>query len=339
MYKKLNSIYSGPFCDVYRGESEAGEVVALKVVDLDFIRKPHDFRNEIKIMKSLKHPNIAEFRDTYTLGEDHYLVMPFYAKTLTEVMKHHTKKKMKFNLTNPQETLVTFRNILPLEAANSIVWGLVDAVEYLHQQKIIHRDIKPSNVFFKDLDDLQVPILGDFGISYNFGKPPADEPPSEKITDIATGYYKAPELCFAICDYNTEVDLWSLGILISCLYSETGEPANKIFYENETEKSPELNDFVLLQGTFEAFGTPNVTDKESDLYWKELANPLYHFVDFNYSRHNRRNIELLLPRCEDEDIKRLFNGLTKYDNRQIERPCIDTSENPITTDKKVMSVN
>ncbi|GEQ66465.1 hypothetical protein JCM33374_g128 [Metschnikowia sp. JCM 33374] len=320
MYKKLDTIYSGPFCDVYRGESENGTAVALKVVDLDFLRKPHDFRSEIKIIRSLCHANISKFLDTYTLGEDHYLVMPFYQKTLTDVMKHYSKNKTKFNFANPQETHKVIHNILPGHAAKSIVWGLVDAVEYLHQQNIIHRDIKPSNVFFRDLEELQVPILGDFGISYNMASPPLDEPPSQKITDIATGYYKAPELCFAVSDYGSEVDLWSLGILISCLYSPNGEPANKVTYENEIEQSPELNDFVLLQGTFEAFGTPIVTDEASDLYWCELADPSYHFIDFNYVQHDRRPTDILLPRCDDVHIKNLFGGLTRYDKRRIIRP-------------------
>ncbi|OBA23695.1 kinase-like protein [Metschnikowia bicuspidata var. bicuspidata NRRL YB-4993] len=317
MYKKLDSVYSGPFCDVYRGESETGAAVALKVVDLDFIRKPHDFRNEIKIIKSLHHRNIAQFLDTYALGEDHYLVMPFYEKTLADVMKHFTKKRMKFNLENPLNTEVASTSVFPLDSANAIVWGLADAVQYVHQQGIIHRDIKPSNVFFRSLEDLENPILGDFGISYNVMSPSLEEPLDQKFTDIATGYYKAPELCFAVCDYGSEVDLWSLGILISCLYSRDGEPANRVAQQNDNERAPELNDFVLLQGTFEAFGTPTVADKNSELYWPALADPWYHFVDFNFTKYDRKPTRELLPRCENARITQLFEGLTRYDKREI----------------------
>ncbi|KAM9939659.1 hypothetical protein OXX80_000859 [Metschnikowia pulcherrima] len=320
MYTKKESIYSGPCCDVYRGENQSGETVALKVVDLDFVRKPHDFKIELSIIKSLHHPNIARFLDAYTLGEDHYLVMPFYEKTLTDVMKYYTKKKMKFNLASPQESQIQTRNMLLPETANNIVWGLVKALKYLHSQRVIHRDIKPSNVFFKSLNTLDAPILGDFGISYNMEHPPRDELPTKKFTDVATGYYKAPELCFGVTDYTTEIDLWALGILVSCLYSQTGEPANTKTYEDELEKCPELNDFVLLQGTFEAFGTPSVTDKHSKLYWQKLADPSYHFVDFKYAQHDRRPVSALLPRCKDRHIQSLFEGLTLYDKRKILMP-------------------
>lgn len=43
-----------------------------------------------------------------------------------------------------------------------ILQGTIDALEYLHNQRLIHRDIKPSNIL---LDDKNTPKLGDFGLS------------------------------------------------------------------------------------------------------------------------------------------------------------------------------
>lgn len=309
-YTRTNSVYSGPFCDVYKATSDNGATVALKVVDLDFLRKPHNFRREVALLKSLKHDNIVQFLDYYVKGEDHILVMPFYEKTLTMAMAAHTTKKTRFNLEDPRKNTVVLRNEFPLETCAVVVAGLTDALRYIHAQGIIHRDIKPENVFLTP----ERAVLGDFGISYDTRNPPSDEPPNEKVTDISTGYYKAPELCFGVSDYGAEVDLWSFGILISQMYSSNGRPANYVESDSD-EATPELNDFVLIQGTFQAFGTPTVGDPKSELYWPALDSDTLHFKQFQYKEYPRKSVEQLLPRCKCQKTQLLFANLTNYATR------------------------
>lgn len=320
-YTERKRVYSGPFSDIYKCKSPSGETVALKVVDLDFLHKPHNFRREVRFIQRLSHPNIARFIDYFAKGEDHYMVMEYYELDLNGVIDHYQKKRTKFNLEDPSKIEILVTNGLPTAYLSPMIWSLVLALKFIHENGVIHRDLKPGNVFFRSLNSLESPVIGDFGISYDMKSPPSDEPLDEKYTDVCTGYYKAPELCFGVTDYGVEIDLWSLGILISVLYSKTGKPINYVEPDHDDpDSSPELSDFVLILGILTAFGTPELVNEQSDLYWKRLGDPKYHFVNFSYKKLPRKSIELLLPRCEDEQIKQLFMSLTRYENRSLLDP-------------------
>lgn len=320
-YTKKEPVYSGPMCDVYKGEDSQGNPVALKVVDLDFVRKPHNFRQEVRLVRKLQHPGVSRFLDSYSVGDDQVLVMPYYAVDMPGVMAHFCKKRVKFNLADPLANQTVEKNEIPLGQVAPMVASLLETLSYIHSQNVIHRDLKPANIMFKSLDHLAHPIIGDFGISYDLSIANPDEPPHEKVTDIGTGYYKAPELCFGVSDYGPEVDMWSLGVIVSYLYSSNCHPCNWVEpVAGESELHPELNDFVLIQGVFGAFGTPSVTDPHSELYWPKLADPKYHFVKFQYKVVERKPTARLLPRCTDEEIYDVFDHLTRYDQRQLVMP-------------------
>lgn len=314
MYTRKEPLYRGPISDVYKGEDTKSNVVALKVVDLDFVRKPHDFKQEIHILRRLHHPGVCRYIDNYSLGDDQVLVMEFYGVDMVGVMDHYSRKRTRFNFANPLANQSVRTNGIPPEMLGGTVNALVDALKYIHSQHVIHRDLKPANIMFRSVLDLGRPVIGDFGISYDLDNP--KEPSEQKVTDIGTGYYKPPELCFGVSDYGAEVDLWSLGIVISYLYSTDGTPCNFVKpSEGEIDVLPEMNDFVLIQGTFKAFGTPSATDSTSELYWPKLADEKFHFVNFQYEQYKRQENSKLLPRCVDEEVIGVFSRLTRYDKR------------------------
>lgn len=315
-YRKQKCIYSGPFCDIYNGQDSQNNTVALKVVDLDFLRRPHNFRQEIKLLRRMKHPGIVQYIDDYASGEDHVLVMPLYAGDLAAAMAKHMKRKVRFNLADPTANTVQERNELPLDSCRNMVSQLLESLQYIHSQGVIHRDLKPANIMFPVGEDLGSPVIGDFGISYDTRTPDAGEPEKHKVTDIGLGYYRAPELCFGVTDYGVEVDYWALGLIISYLYSHKGTPAN-FYSDGAVEKNPELNDLVLLQGTFAAFGTPDAFDSSSELYWPRLADPECHFGALNYTKRERKPAAALLPRCTDSQVFNVFERLTRYCGREL----------------------
>jgi serine/threonine protein kinase len=83
---------------------------------------------------------------------------------------------------------------------------ILDAIQFMHQAKVIHRDLKLSNLFI-DVDmNLKI---GDFGLAaviLHEG--------DRKKTICGTPNYIAPEILDNSRGHSFEVDLWSLGVIM-----------------------------------------------------------------------------------------------------------------------------
>ncbi|KAG8690359.1 hypothetical protein FRC11_012155 [Ceratobasidium sp. 423] len=92
--------------------------------------------------------------------------------------------------------------------ARRIVGELCLALDYVHREGAVHRDLKLENVL---LDERCTVKLGDFGFTREFDK--------GKLLDTFCGTtgYAAPEMLAGKRYMGTEVDIWSLGIIMYCL--------------------------------------------------------------------------------------------------------------------------
>lgn len=89
-----------------------------------------------------------------------------------------------------------------------------NALEVCHEQKIIHRDIKPDNIFVSQNGDYK---LGDFGVARTIEKTVSG------LSKKGTYTYMAPEV-YKGEPYGTNVDLYSLGIVMYKLLNNNREP-------------------------------------------------------------------------------------------------------------------
>src|SRR5262245_3878639 len=80
--------------------------------------------NEMKIMQSLRHPNIVEFVEYYDQGDYLYIIMEF--------ARHGDLQKY-----------LNERGPIKEEMARPLAQQILSALHYLHRAKITHRDIKP----------------------------------------------------------------------------------------------------------------------------------------------------------------------------------------------------
>ena len=88
----------------------------------------------------------------------------------------------------------------------------------MHGQGYIHRDLKPANILVGDhqsrigpsfLDQKRQLYIADFGLCR---QRPATLQPMTK--QIATLWYRAPEVMLGNTKYTEKVDIWSAGVII-----------------------------------------------------------------------------------------------------------------------------
>ena len=197
----------------------SGDVVALKLVKRDKLRNgfPENAIREIKILRSLTHPNIIKLRSICTCKKDKdvYLVFDYCPYDLQGLIE-----KYKSQMGKPR-VVCYFRQIL-------------QAIYYCHCHYIYHRDIKPSNIFVQ-LDN--VIRMGDFGLARVFPPQKGKHSSSEDSPwNVVTIWYRSPELLLGAKEYGPEIDVWSLGCVLYEMI--TGEVLFKSGFVNGQE-SPE----------------------------------------------------------------------------------------------------
>ncbi|CAK7893205.1 cyclin-dependent kinase 1 [[Candida] anglica] len=309
-YIDRTRVYSGPISQVYSAKDQAsGKLVALKIVDVDFVVKPHNIKREIEFLqhqRDTENKGILKYLDSYAFGDDKILVTEFYQINLNQLIEKNVKSSIKYNWNDPSKNQTILRNKFPIDSIGKIFYSLCKTLSYLHDEcNIIHRDIKPSNIYFKNEESLDQPILGDFGIIYQLDSPPMDEPLQDKYTDVCTGVYKPPELCLGLTDYGPKIDIWSLGIVISKLYSNDGLEC--LFDANNR------GDLALIDSIFRHFGTPSTTDNSSiELYWPEMKGKSS-FEAFEFIPNKRMSAKEMLPRCP-ENILEVWNNMMIYES-------------------------
>ncbi|KAI0488812.1 hypothetical protein KFK09_028651 [Dendrobium nobile] len=200
-YHVIELIGEGSFGKVYKGRRKyTSRTVAMK-----FILKSgksekdiHNLRQEIEILRKLKHENIIEMLDAFESPQEFCVVTEFAQGELFEILEDDKS--------------------LPEEQVQAIAKQLVKALYYLHSNRIIHRDMKPQNIL---IGAGSIVKLCDFGFARAMS---ANTVVLRSIK--GTPLYMAPELVREQ-PYNHTADLWSLGVILYELF--VGQPP---FYTN-----------------------------------------------------------------------------------------------------------
>jgi len=181
----------GGFAKCYEmTDARTQRVYAGKIIDKSTVTKlraRQKLRSEIQIHGSLRHPHIVRFEHFFE-DEDHvYILLELCdAQSMMELLKRRKR------LTEPE--------------CRYFMMQILEAVEYMHRNRVIHRDIKLGNLFLTS--DLQIKI-GDFGLAAKL-----EYDNERKRTMCGTPNYIAPEILCGKNGHSYEVDIWSLGVVL-----------------------------------------------------------------------------------------------------------------------------
>lgn len=242
-FKFLDNIASGAFGNVVKAiYLEIKKVVAVKIITkgVKKERKINRLKQEISILKQLKHKNIVEFYGYIETNNKLFIIM--------EYIKSGTLK----SLIEKRKNGEWFTE----EESSTVIRCLGSAIDYLHYREICHRDIKPENILFENTNDLNTLKVVDFGLSAQFFEV------LEEYEFCGTYIYMAPEQLEKKV-YTKSIDIWSCGIILYMLLNKGKHPLYvkgvknkdyleklknpKIAFTNKTSKMAKLLVFKLLE--------------------------------------------------------------------------------------------
>ncbi|KAJ3412061.1 hypothetical protein HDV05_001341 [Chytridiales sp. JEL 0842] len=202
LYRKIELIGKGASSKVYKVISEEGRIYALKKVKLDDEDETQveGYLNEIELLRKLeKSPHIINLIDAEVNQEESCILMVL---EFGEIDLAHLLMK--------DESKVRDLNFVRL------YWKqMLQAVQSIHEQKIIHSDLKPANFLLVE-GSLK---LIDFGIAKSI---PTDKTSVHRECQTGTINYMAPEaLVFSDVEspegrlkLGRPSDIWSLGCIL-----------------------------------------------------------------------------------------------------------------------------
>jgi len=266
----------GAFGKVRLGiDKSTGEKVAMKYVKVISRERiiPKAVFREIEALRQLSDSNksIVRLHDVFAHETDICLVMEYVESDLSVVIS-------------------SAQSQIPIRFVKTYLYMILEAVCYCHNKGLVHRDLKPSNVLINSYGQIK---LGDFGLARTLqetvGVSEATVLVGKRETlshQIATRWYRAPELLFAARHYGYGVDIWAVGAILGELFS-----LQPLF--------PGTSDIDQIYRVLSIMGTPTET------YWPD-AFDLPDYSKIIFPLMEPLNMHLLFPHVSEADLNFLL---------------------------------
>ena len=197
-YTNLGRIGEGAHGVVFKAKHiQSGEVVALKEIPLRRLEDgiPNTALREIKALQEIEHQNIVKLYEVFPHGTGFVLVFEYMLSDLSEVLRNFDRP-----LTESQ--------------IKSYMLMILQGISYCHKNHIMHRDLKPANLLISSTGQLKI---ADFGLARVFN----NEEERLYSHQVATRWYRAPELLYGARQYDEGVDLWAIGAIFGELLNNS----------------------------------------------------------------------------------------------------------------------
>ncbi len=193
-YKIIRQIDSGGQSDIYLAERSDGiyqQTVVIKFISGQFEQQAlkQQFMQEMQLLADLKHPGVVTIIDgNVTPAGQPWLVLEY--------------------INGPHIDQYVQQHQLTTEAVVTLLLGLCETLQFIHQRQVLHKDLKPSNVLVKQINQVPYPVLIDFGIAIQSGQ-------QADLTFGTKGFSAPEQISGEAVDQRT--DLYALGRLFSHL--------------------------------------------------------------------------------------------------------------------------
>jgi len=228
-WSRGEKIGQGAFGKVFMAMNKAtGELLAVKQIAVKQQNEEQlqEIQKEIRMMENLSHPNIVASLGTQWKGDKLCILMEYVPGKSLDVLL---------------EQFGAFSE----NTIQSYAHQLVDALAYCHSKHVVHRDIKGKNILVDTQGTLK---LADFGSAKEFSNVLSKDAPS--ISYNYTPLWTAPEVLSG--DYNSKVDVWSLGCVLIEMASglppwseeKFENPFRALYHIGNTDKTPAIPDSI-----------------------------------------------------------------------------------------------
>ncbi|XP_072522414.1 caM kinase-like vesicle-associated protein [Salminus brasiliensis] len=228
-------VKSEEFCEIFRAKDKTTSKMytCKKFLKKDGRKVRKAAKNEIFILKMVKHPNILQLVDVYETRKEYFLFLEL--ATGREVFDW-----------------ILDQGYYSEKDTSNVIRQVMEAVAYLHSLNIVHRNLKLENlVYYNRLKHSKI-VISDFHLA-KLENGLIKEP-------CGTPEYLAPEVV-GRQRYGRPVDCWALGVIMYILLS-----GNPPFYDEADDDDYENHDKNLfrkiLAGDYE-FDSP---------YWDEISD-------------------------------------------------------------------
>ncbi|XP_007545373.1 STE20-like serine/threonine-protein kinase isoform X3 [Poecilia formosa] len=300
IWEIIGELGDGAFGKVYKAQNKQnGTLAAAKVIDTKTEDELEDYMVEIDILASCNHHHIVKLLDAFYFEGKLWILIEFCAGGAVDAIMLELERP----LTEPQIRVVCKQTL--------------EALTYLHENKVIHRDLKAGNILLSLDGEVK---LADFGVSAK-----NTNTLQRRDSFIGTPYWMAPEvvMCETSKDrpYDYKADIWSLGVTLIELAQV--EPPNhemnpmrvllKIAKSepptlmHPSRWSPEFNDFLRRS-----------LDKNVDNRWSSTQLLQHPFVT---SVTDSRPLRELIAEAKAEVTEEIEDGKEEEEEEEPDTPA------------------
>ncbi|XP_010782500.1 STE20-like serine/threonine-protein kinase [Notothenia coriiceps] len=312
----IGELGDGAFGKVFKAQNKQnGTLAAAKVIDTKTEDELEDYMVEIEILASCDHHHIVKLLDAFYFEGKLWILIEFCAGGAVDAIMLELERA----LTEPQIRVVCRQTL--------------EALTYLHDNKVIHRDLKAGNILLSLEGEVK---LADFGVSAKNTKTL-----QRRDSFIGTPYWMAPEvvMCETSKDrpYDFKADIWSLGVtLIELAQIEPPNhemnPMRVLLKIAKSEPptlmhpsrwSPEFNDFLR-----------KALDKNVDNRWGTLQLLQHPFVT---SVTNSRPLRELIAEAKAEVTEEIEDSKEEEEEEEPDTPVAAPGHKRAPSDASVAS--